>query len=82
MDGVNYLVRLDARREGDVDVRFETVTVDDLPVSTSGASFRLLILDACRNNPLAWSTQRPAATRTLSADSSANLHQDVLGDGQ
>ena len=30
MDGVNYLVPVDARLERDVDVRFETVTVDDL----------------------------------------------------
>ena len=29
--------------ERDVDVRFETVTVDDLLVSTSGASLRFLI---------------------------------------
>ena len=34
MDGVNYLVPVDARLERDVDVRFETVTVDDLLVST------------------------------------------------
>ena len=40
MDGVNYLVPVDARLERDVDVRFETVTVDDLLVSTSGASLR------------------------------------------
>ena len=40
MDGVNYLVPLDARLERDVDVRFETVTLDDLMVSTAGASLR------------------------------------------
>ena len=34
-----------------MDVCFETVTVDDLLVSTSGAALRLVILDACRNNP-------------------------------
>lgn len=44
MDGVNCLVPVDATLERDVDVRFETVTVDDLLVSTSGASLRLLIL--------------------------------------
>ena len=64
MDGVNYLVPVDARLERDVDVRFETVTVDDFLVSTSDASLRLLILDACRN-PLARSMQRTAATRTV-----------------
>ena len=61
MDGVNYLVPVDARLERDVDVRFETVTVDDLLVSTSGASLRLVVLDACRNNPLARSIPRHAA---------------------
>ncbi|MCY4662580.1 MAG: caspase family protein [Acidobacteria bacterium] len=53
MDGVNYLVPVDARLERDVDVRYETVTLDDLLVSTVGARLRLVILDACRNNPLA-----------------------------
>ena len=37
MDRVNYLVPVDARLERDVDVRFETVTLDDLLVSTVGA---------------------------------------------
>ena len=80
MDGVNYLVPVDARLERDVDVRFETVTVDDLLVSTSGASLRLVILDACRNNPLARSMQRTAAFRSVSGGSFADLNEDLLGD--
>ena len=68
MDGVNYLVPVDGHVERDVDVRFETVTVDDLLVSMSGASLRLLILDACRNNPLARSMS--AGTRCLRSASS------------
>ena len=80
MDGVNYLVPVDARLERDVDVRFETVTVDDLLVSTTGASLRLVILDACRNNPLARAMQRTAATRTVSGGSFADLNEDLLGD--
>ena len=80
MDSVNYLVPVDARLERDVDVRFETVTVDDLLVSTSGASLRLVILDACRNNPLARSMQRTAASRTVSGGSFADLNDDLLGD--
>ena len=80
MDGVNYLVPVDARLERDVDVRFETVTVDDLLVSTTGASLRLLILDACRNNPLARSMQRTAASRTVSGGSCADLNENLLGD--
>ena len=82
MDGVNYLVPVDARLERDVDVRFETVTVDDLLVSTSGTALRLrlVILDACRNNPLARSMQRTAATRTVSGGSFADLNEDLRGD--
>ena len=80
MDGVNYLVPVDARLERDVDVRFETVTVDDLLVSTLGASLRLVILDACRNNPLARSMQRTAASRSLSGGSFGVLNEDLLGD--
>ena len=80
MDGVNYLVPVDARLERDVDVRFETVTVDDLLVSTSGALLRLVVLDACRNNPLARSMQRTAAFRSVSGGSFADLNEDLPGD--
>ena len=58
MDGVNYLLPVDARLERDTDVRFETVSLDDVLAVTEGAALRLVILDACRNNPLARSMQR------------------------
>ena len=80
MDGVNYVVPVDARLERDVDVRYETVTLDDLLVSTAGASLRLVVLDACRNNPLARSMQRTAATRTVSGGSFGDLNEELLGD--
>ena len=62
MDGINYLVPVDARLERDVDVRYEKVTPDDLPVAT-------VILDACRNNPLARPMQRTVASRSVSGGS-------------
>ena len=80
MDGVNYLVPWMRAWSATSDVRFETVTVDDLLVSTSGASLRLVILDACRNNPLARSMQRTSATRTVSGGSFGDLNEDLLGD--
>ena len=80
MDGVNYLVPVDARLQRDVDVRFETVTLDDLLVSTVGASLRLVILDACRDNPLGRSMQRTAAFRSVSGGSFADLNEELLGD--
>ena len=80
MDRANYLVPVDARLERDVDVRFETVTLDDMLASTLGASLRLVILDACRNNPLARSMQRTLAGRSVSGGSFADLNEDLLGD--
>ncbi len=80
MDGVNYLVPVDARLERDVDVRYETVTLDDLLVATVGARLRLVLLDACRNNPLARSMQRTVASRSVSGGSFGQLDEDLLGD--
>ena len=80
VDGINYLVPVDAGLERDIDVRYETVTLDDLLVSTVGARLRLVILDACRNNPLARSMQRTVASRSVSGGSFGQLDEDLLGD--
>ena len=80
MGGVNYLLPVDARLERDTDVRYETVTLDDVLAATTGASLRLVILDACRNNPLARSMQRTVASRSVSRGSFGNLDESLLGD--
>ena len=80
MDGVNYLVPVDARLERDTDVRFEAIELDDVLASTTGADLRVVILDACRNNPLARSMQRTGASRTVSRGSFGNLDESLLGD--
>ena len=79
MDGGNYLVPVDARLERDLDVRYEAVTLEDMLASTLGASLRLVILDACRNNPLARSMQRTLAGRSVSGGSFGDLDEDLLG---
>ena len=80
MDGVNYLLPVDARLERDTDVWSETVTLDNVLASTSGAGLRLVILDACRNNPLARSMARTSRTRNVSNGSLGELNEDLLGD--
>ena len=77
---MNYLVPVDARLERDTDVRFETVALDDVLAATAGASLRMVILDACRNNPLARSMQRTVARRSVSGGSFGDLNEDLLGD--
>ena len=80
VDGVNYLVPVDARLERDTDVRFESVELDYVLAATTGASLRVVILDACRNNPLARSIQRTGASRSVSRGSFGNLDESLLGD--
>ena len=80
MDGVNYLVPVDARLERDTDVRFEAVELNYVLAATVGAGLRVVILDACRNNPLARSMQRTGASRSVSRGSFGDLDESLLGD--
>ena len=60
VDGRNYMVPTNAAIESEQDLLFEAVDLG-LPVNlmeTSGARVNLVILDACRNNPLARSLAR------------------------
>ena len=79
MDGVNYLVPVDARLERDTDVEYEALPLDRVLRATTGAGLRVVILDACRNNPLARSMQRTRASRSVSRGSFGELNEDLLG---
>ena len=53
VDGVNYLIPIDAKLENKVDVAFETVEVTKITdqLKRNAANTNIVILDACRNNP-------------------------------
>ena len=64
VDGRNYLVPVDARLESASDLNFGTVELDKILASLDDpARANIIILDACRDNPLA----RSFASRTRSA---------------
>ena len=66
VDQRNFLVPVDARLASDQDVEFETVPLDLVMRAVDGASeLRLVILDACRDNPFAAKMQRSGATRSI-----------------
>lgn len=66
VDGLNYIIPTDAKLETDGQVLFETVPLDHMVEATAGArKFRLVILDACRNNPFLASMSRVASTRSI-----------------
>src|SRR5882724_3068232 len=66
VDGTNYLVPVDATLETDTDVFDETFPLDRVLVAAEPAKqLRLVILDACRDNPFAKAMKRTTAARTI-----------------
>ena len=66
VDGANYLIPVDARLERDTDVYDEAFSLDRILVAIEPArKLRLVILDACRDNPFAKSMKRTIASRAI-----------------
>ena len=62
VDGVNYLVPVDASLKRDIDVEDEAVSLNRvLQVIEPAKQLRLVILDACRENPFAKTMKRTMA---------------------
>ena len=66
MDGRNYLIPVDAALKRDRHVKLQTVSLDDIMEAAGGAKkFKLVILDACRDNPFVTKMARTTATRSI-----------------
>jgi uncharacterized caspase-like protein len=66
VDGTNYLIPVDATLERDLDVYDEAVPLERILVTIEPAKqLRLVMLDACRDNPFAKTMKRAAGTRTV-----------------
>jgi uncharacterized caspase-like protein len=66
VDGTNYLIPVDARLERDNDVFDEAFSLERVLVAVEPAKkLRLVILDACRDNPFAKTIKRTVATRAI-----------------
>lgn len=66
VDGQNYLVPVDAQLEGETDLQFSVVELSKILPKMNRARVKLVMLDACRDNPLARSLYRNLeATRAL-----------------
>ncbi|WP_052833060.1 caspase family protein [Bradyrhizobium sp. LTSP885] len=64
VDGTNYLVPVDAALERDIDVDDEAVSLNRILLAAEPATkLRLVILDACRDNPFAKKMKRAIASR-------------------
>jgi len=66
VDGVNYLIPVDATLEQDIDVYDEAFSLDRvLAVVEPARQLRLVILDACRDNPFAKTMKRTVGSRAI-----------------
>jgi hypothetical protein len=64
--GLNYLVPVDARLEDEYSINYELTRIDDVLFALSKSrGVKILILDACRNNPLAERLSSRAVYRDL-----------------
>jgi uncharacterized caspase-like protein len=72
--GRNYLMPVDAELEDEVSLRYNMVLIDDVRVALDRASgVKIMILDACRNNPLADKFMRTLMGATRAAMSTRGL---------
>ena len=64
--GVNYLVPVDAKLAADRDAESEAVALEQVIAAVGGArKLRLVMLDACRDNPFAPTMQRTIALKLV-----------------
>ena len=64
--GQNYLIPTDAKLQRDRDLDIEATRLETVVQVVSSARMRLIILDACRNNPFEASMKRSIRTRAVS----------------
>jgi uncharacterized caspase-like protein len=66
LDNTNYLIPVDAQLETDTDVYDETLPLDRVLVAVEPAKqLRLVILDACRDDPFSKRMKRTVASRAI-----------------
>jgi hypothetical protein len=66
IDGTNYLIPVDAALERDLDVYDEAFSLDRILVTIEPArQLRLVVLDACRDNPFAKTMKRTIGSRGI-----------------
>lgn len=66
IDKTNYLIPVNAELKSDRDIDFEAIQLDTVIGSLADTNgVRIVLLDACRNNPFVADMQRTTATRSI-----------------
>lgn len=69
IEGSNYLLALDTDMDTEIDAKHSSLSMDKVVdvMAKSTAATKIIVLDACRNNPWERKWQRSAATRGLAS---------------
>lgn len=67
--GQNWLIPTDVRLKADTDLNYETIEINNVIKSMQGANTKILVIDACRDNPFSrtWRARKRSISRGLSA---------------
>ena len=74
--GKNWLLPVDAKLESDLDLPYEAIELSRLMEAVSGAQVRMVVLDACRNNP--FGSKWRSGTRAVARGMAGVEADDVL----
>lgn len=75
--GKNFLIPTDARLAADQDIEWEVVPLDLVLTAAQPAKVRIVILDACRNNPLAAQMAVSQSSRSVETGSLRTVSQGL-----
>lgn len=75
VNGINWLIPTDAELGATRDLEYEAIKIDLALQALGGAQMRVLILDACRNNPFgrSWQAASRVVTRGLNRQEADNV---------
>lgn len=73
--GSNWLLPVDADLKSEADLPFEAIELNRVMESVEGAGLRMVVLDACRNNPFAsqWKSANRAVSQGLAPVEADNV---------
>ncbi len=78
LDGVDYLVPVDAKIASERDAQTQAVPLAEVTAATEGArKLKLVLLDACRDNPFLAQAQKPSTPGLIASAARSGVEADT-----
>ncbi len=85
VDGINYLIPIDAQLEDQLSVRYEAFNISDINYAfrQNSSNMNIMILDACRNNPFrSWARGNARGFKAISDQASGTIIAFATREGE